>query len=215
MEGITSLARALRSELKDTEDAIVNALENTGSTMASLSEYVSEVERSLEDVNAWSTVFETKLMNMRGNIEIIKNRSDEIEATATNKGRLVVAVRSLLQQLTLPINAVDVLEHNQIDAEEEILVVCVAAKELLTFQNKLRHELPRSTSGMLATREAHENVNDLIQRLLARVFESFHSITEEWSAHTILEARKGGKTLWNPPHRYVDHMCDVSKSISQ
>ena len=31
---------------------------------------------------------------------------------------------------------------------------------------------------MLATREAHENVNDLIQRLLARVFESFHSITE-------------------------------------
>jgi hypothetical protein len=110
--------------------------------MASLSEYVSEVERSLEDVNAWSTVFETKLMNMRGNIEIIKNRSDEIEATATNKGRLVVAVRSLLQQLTLPINAVDVLEHSQIDAEEEIFAVCVAAKELLTFQNKLRYVEP-------------------------------------------------------------------------
>ena len=142
IEGITSLARALRSELKDTEDAIVNTLENTGSTMASLSEYVSEVERSLEDVNAWSTVFETKLMNMRGNIEIIKNRSDEIEATAINKGRLVVAVRSLLQQLTLPINAVDVLEHSQIDAEEEIFAVCVAAKELLTFQNKLRYVQP-------------------------------------------------------------------------
>lgn len=31
---------------------------------------------------------------------------------------------------------------------------------------------------MLATREAHENVNNLIQRLLARVFESFYSITE-------------------------------------
>ena len=51
-------------------------------------------------------------------------------------------MRSLLQQLTLPINAVDVLEHNQIDAEEEILVVCVAAKELLTFQNKLRYVKP-------------------------------------------------------------------------
>jgi hypothetical protein len=51
---------------------------------------------------------------------------------------LVVAVRSLLQQLTLPINAVDVLEHSQIDDEEGMLAVCVAAKELLTFQNKLR-----------------------------------------------------------------------------
>lgn len=31
---------------------------------------------------------------------------------------------------------------------------------------------------MLATREAHENASALTQRLLARVFESFHSITE-------------------------------------
>ena len=110
--------------------------------MVSLSEYVSEVERSLEDINAWSTVFETKLMNMRGNIEIIKNRSDEIEATATNKGRLVVALRSLLQELKLPINAVNTLEHGQIDDEDGIVAVCSAAKELLTFEDKLRYVQP-------------------------------------------------------------------------
>ena len=141
-EGITSLARALTSELKVVDEAILNALETTGSTMVSLSEYVSEVERSLEDINAWSTVFETKLMNMRGNIEIIKNRSDEIEATATNKGRLVVALRSLLQELKLPIDAVNTLEHGQIDDEVGIVEVCSAAKELLTFEDKLRYVQP-------------------------------------------------------------------------
>ena len=60
-EGISSLDRILKLELEDADRALSDALESSGSVMASLSAYVSEVERSMEDVNAWSTVFETKL----------------------------------------------------------------------------------------------------------------------------------------------------------
>jgi len=197
-EGITTLARALTRELQDTEAAIVHALEVSGSVMVSLDECVVEVERALEDVNAWSTVFETKLTNMRGNIKIIKNRSDEIEATTINKQRLLAELRSLLKELELPSDAVAVLEHGQLEDAKDITAVCGAARTLLAFQLKLRYAcrnacgfhfiyfmlhtrrqgLPRGVSDMRATHEVLESVSAISQRTLAKIFERFQSITE-------------------------------------
>ena len=98
-EGISSLDRILKLELEDADRALSDALESSGSVVASLSAYVSEVERSMEDVNAWSTVFETKLVNMRRNIEIIKGRDDKRDVSNENKRALAAAVRPSSSQL--------------------------------------------------------------------------------------------------------------------
>jgi hypothetical protein len=93
--GITSFDRVLRRELKDTEKLLSRALEKSGGTVASLNEYVSVVERSAEDINVWSTVFETKLINIRKNIDVINGRDDAIKLSGENEQALTDALQQL------------------------------------------------------------------------------------------------------------------------
>ena len=97
--GITSLDRVLWSELKDTEKLLSRALEKSGGTVASLNEYVSVVENSTEDINVWSTVFETKLVNIRKNIDVIKRRDDVIKLLGDNERTLTGELLDALQKL--------------------------------------------------------------------------------------------------------------------
>ena len=97
--GITSLDRVLWSELKDTEKLLSRALEKSGGTVASLNEYVSVVENSTEDINVWSTVFETKLVNIRKNIDVIKRRDDVIKLLGDNERALTGELLDALQKL--------------------------------------------------------------------------------------------------------------------
>ena len=97
--GITSLDRVLWSELKDTEKLLSRALEKSGGTVASLNEYVSVVESSTEDINVWSTVFETKLVNIRKNIDVIKRRDDVIKLLGDNERALTGELLDALQKL--------------------------------------------------------------------------------------------------------------------
>ncbi len=97
--GITSLDRVLWSELKDTEKLLSHALEKSGGTVASLNEYVSVVENSTEDINVWSTVFETKLVNIRKNIDVIKRRDDVIKLLGDNERTLTGELLDALQKL--------------------------------------------------------------------------------------------------------------------
>ena len=67
--------------------------------MASLNEYVSVVENSTEDINVWSTVFETKLVNIRKNIDVIKRRDDVIKLLGDNERTLTGELLDALQKL--------------------------------------------------------------------------------------------------------------------
>ena len=67
--------------------------------MASLNEYVSVVENSTEDINVWSTVFETKLVNIRKNIDVIKRRDDVIKLLGDNERALTGELLDALQKL--------------------------------------------------------------------------------------------------------------------
>lgn len=71
------------------------ALGKSGGTVASLNEYVSVVERSAEDINVWSTVFETKLINIRKNIDVINGRDDAIKLSGENEQALTDALQQL------------------------------------------------------------------------------------------------------------------------
>ena len=137
-EGISSLDRILKLELEDADRALSDALESSGSAMASLSAYVSEVERSMEDVNAWSTVFETKLVNMRRNIEIIQGRDDKRDVSNENKRALAAAVRGLLGELELPVGVERAVREHSLDDERGILTIYDALRRLLDFKRKLR-----------------------------------------------------------------------------
>jgi hypothetical protein len=137
-EGISGLDRVLKLELEDAERALSEALESSGSAMASLSAYVCEVERSMEDVNAWSTVFETKMQNMHRNIEIVKGRDDKRDVSVDNKRALVTAVRDLLDKLELPVGVEPAIQEHSLDNERGISNMYDALSRLLEFKTKLR-----------------------------------------------------------------------------
>ena len=196
-EGISSLDRILKLELEDADRALSDALESSGSAMASLSAYVSEVERSIEDVNAWSTVFETKLVNMRRNIEIIKGRDDKRDVSNENKRALAAAVRGLLGELELPVGVERAVREHSLDDERGILTIYDALRRLLDFKRKLRYVerdvstshaetnsvsrrdgLPVGIATMRVTLEAREQVDVIAMHAFERVFERLRAITE-------------------------------------
>ena len=196
-EGISSLDRILKLELEDADRALSDALESSGSVMASLSAYVSEVERSMEDVNAWSTVFETKLVNMRRNIEIIKGRDDKRDVSNENKRALAAAARGLLGELELPVGVERAVREHSLDDERGILTIYDALRRLLDFKRKLRYAvrdvstlhaetnsvsrrdgLPAGIATMRVTVEAREQVEVIAMHAFERVFERLRAIAE-------------------------------------
>ena len=137
-DGITSLDRVLRRELEDTEQLLAASLEPSASVLASLSEYVTEVERSMEDVNAWSAVFETKLMNIHTNLATIKGREDQLEVSTFNRHAVAELVHKLLRELELPNGVKDAIRDSPIENREDIAEFCRALNRLVEFKARLR-----------------------------------------------------------------------------
>lgn len=197
-EGITSLDRVLRRELEDTERLLAAAVEPTGSVLASLSEYVIEVERSMEDVNAWSAVFETKLMNMHRNLAVIKGREDQLEVSTSNRRAVAELVQQLLRELELPIGVEDAIRGSSLDDEKGISELCRGLNRLAEFKARLRcvlecctvrtewlthhfanrDSLPKGVSEMRIVREALQHADEVLDCAFSRVYERFEAITE-------------------------------------
>lgn len=138
MTSLSSLDRALTLELRDTDSLLSHALEDAGSTSASLLEYLSEVERALQDIDAWSTVFDTKLINMRRNIDIIKARNDALGITALNKQRVLASVRQLLLSLEFPTEVEKRLKTLSLEGERAVNVMMSDFRLLFKYQSDLR-----------------------------------------------------------------------------
>lgn len=138
MTSLSSLDRALTLELRDTDRLLSHALEDAGSASASLSEYLSEVERALQDIDAWSTVFDTKLINMRRNIDIIKARNDALGVTALNKQRVLASIRQLLLSLEFPTEVEKRLQTHSLEGERAVDVMMSDFRSLFKYQSDLR-----------------------------------------------------------------------------
>lgn len=138
MTSLSSLDRALTLELRDTDRLLSHALEDAGSVSASLSEYLSEVERALQDIDAWSTVFDTKLINMRRNIDIIKSRNDVLGVTTLNKQRVLASIRQLLLSLEFPTELEKRLQTHSLKGERAVDVMMSDFRSLFKYQSDLR-----------------------------------------------------------------------------
>ncbi len=199
MTSLSSLDRALTLELRDTDSLLSHALEDAGSTSASLLEYLSEVERALQDIDAWSTVFDTKLINMRRNIDIIKARNDALGITALNKQRVLASVRQLLLSLEFPTEVEKRLKTLSLEGERAVNVMMSDFRLLFKYQSDLRYgELikskastggvshifvllffPRRRSSsnlaMRATQAVLHRCDELVEKTVSRVFKEFSS----------------------------------------
>lgn len=137
-KGIASMDRILRRELEDTDHLLATALESSGSALALLSECVSEVEHSMVDINAWSAVFETNLLNMRTNLATIKGQDKQLQVSAANKRSLADALEELLQKLEIPVNVENVLLEHPFEDDKSVLKFCDALEGLEGFRSRLR-----------------------------------------------------------------------------
>lgn len=137
-KGIASMDRILRRELEDTDHLLATALESSGSALALLSECVSEVEHSMVDINAWSAVFETNLLNMRTNLATIKGQDKQLQVSAANKRSLADALEELLQKLEIPVNVENVLLDHPFEDDKSVLKFCDALEGLEGFRSRLR-----------------------------------------------------------------------------
>jgi len=174
MTSLSSLDRALTLELRDTDSLLSHALEDAGSTSASLLEYLSEVERALQDIDAWSTVFDTKLINMRRNIDIIKARNDALGITALNKQRVLASVRQLLLSLEFPTEVEKRLKTLSLEGERAVNVMMSDFRLLFKYQSDLRRR-SSSNLAMRATQAVLHRCDELVEKTVSRVFKEFSS----------------------------------------